>query len=104
MENKICVECKHLNRELAFCRACGVGWLKETDGANCKYFEKKQPPTNGDRIRQMSNEELVDVFCYFDMRKCGFCLCEKYCTTGCCADALSAYLNAPAESEVKDEQ
>ena len=55
---KTCGECKHLNRELAFCRACGARWLNKNDGANCKYFEKITPPTNGDKIRQMSNEKL----------------------------------------------
>lgn len=59
MTNKTCGECKHLNRELAFCRACGAKWLKDTDGANCKYFEKITKPTNGDKIRQMSDEELA---------------------------------------------
>ena len=63
MKNKTCGECKHLNRELAFCRACGAKWLKDSDGANCQYFEQKTPATNGDVIRQkarqgkMSNEQ-----------------------------------------------
>jgi hypothetical protein len=54
METKTCGECKHLNRELAFCRACGAKWLNENDGASCKYFEKITPPTNGDKIRKTS--------------------------------------------------
>lgn len=63
MKNKTCGECKHLNRELAFCRACGAKWLKDTDGANCKYFEKITKPTNGDKLRQMSDEELAKNQC-----------------------------------------
>jgi hypothetical protein len=86
--NKNCGDCKHLNRDLAFCRACGAKWLKETNGANCKYFEEITPPTNGDKIRQMSNEELVDAL---------IDICHKFFVMS--HEAVLSYLNAPAESE-----
>lgn len=51
MSNKTCGECKHLNRELAFCRKCGARWMRE-EQPSCDDFEAIQPPTNGDVIRQ----------------------------------------------------
>ena len=63
MKNKTCGDCKHLNRELAFCRACGAKWLKDTDGANCKYFEKITPRTVFDHITQ-SVETLAEKLVY----------------------------------------
>ena len=93
--NKTCGECKHLNRELAFCRACGVSWLKKSDGANCKYFDKPTPPTNGDKIRQMSNEELNNLIdCPFEDCRYKFYDME-------CRECKLEWLNAPAESEVE---
>ena len=118
MKNKTCGECKHLNRELAFCRACGAKWLNENDGASCKYFEKLTPPTNGDRIRQGSDKELV---LYKHTWSCEVCIyhdkkdLKKHCKRPhekVCLDGMIAWLNAPAgtdnnvpakESEVKDE-
>ena len=94
---KTCGECKHLNRELAFCRACGAKWLNETDGANCKYFEQKTPPTNGDKIRQGNNRKLAHLFanpCPPGVKK----KCNGNDRVEC-ENCWLAYLNAPAESE-----
>jgi hypothetical protein len=100
LNNKTCGECKNLNRELAFCRACGAKWLNESDGANCKYFERKTKPTNGDMIRQMSNMELAQKFGYPCPPKI-----KKKCRPFDeeCFECWLAWLNAPAESEVEDE-
>lgn len=98
MSNKTCGECKHLNRDLAFCRACGAKWLKENDGANCKYFEQKQPPTNGDKIRQMTNSQLSKFLARLAV--CNVCFPDspkgdrKY---------WYDWTFAPAESEGRDE-
>ena len=104
---KTCGECKHLNRELAFCRACGAKWIKETDGASCKYFEKKTPPTNREVFfSKRSNEELAGDYTRFCDENgrwladlCGTWHDAKH-------EALQAnlnWLNAPAESEVESE-
>lgn len=69
--SKKCIDCKHLNKELAFCRACGAKWLKETDGENCKYFEKITSPTLFDRIKK-SPEVLAEAITYpYDIRIAG---------------------------------
>lgn len=58
-----CEECKHLNKELAFCRACGAKWLNDKDGENSKYFEQKQPQSIFDRITA-SPEALAPKLVY----------------------------------------
>lgn len=107
---KTCGECKHLNRELAFCRACGAKWIKETDGASCKYFEKKTPPTNGDKIiaggmRAIAEfqQHLSCTNCvYFSVKMAGQEFCHKP-DDKTCTDGIEAWLNAPAESEGEDD-
>jgi hypothetical protein len=61
----------------------------------CSRFE---PPTNGDKIRQMSNEKLAELF----DNSCKVCAKDIVeCDTDCIAGIL-AWLNAPAESEVEN--
>lgn len=103
LSNKTCGECKHFydykNR-----RAPCV-WSTPSDCA-CYDFELKVI-TNGDKIRQMSNEDLAERFGIHAM--CDFCLAEtadcqhgqaniKYCKIN-----WLNWLNAPAESEGEDE-
>lgn len=66
MERKTCGECIFYH---GIYDDCGVCTLCETDETfdktydfvySCKKFEPKQPVTNGDRIRQMSNDELAE--------------------------------------------
>lgn len=99
---KTCGECKHLNRELAFCRACGARWLNDNDGANCRYFEQKTPPTNGDRIRQGGDDALIDFADGIRRRMCHYCVYykDKACVdkTGDCWEGIRAWLNAPADA------
>lgn len=98
---KTCGECKHLNRDLAFCRACGAKWINIKDGTNCKYFEQIQPPTNGDRIRQGGDDELIDFADGIRRRMCHYCVYskDKSCVdkTGNCWEGVRAWLNAPAD-------
>ena len=49
--------------------------------------------TNGDRIRQMSNEELADML----NGHCEFCVCAmQYCEEDC-EEGIKAYLESEAE-------
>ena len=110
MKNKTCGECKHFYDYENRCTPCV--WCKPTDDA-CVGFEP-QPITNGDRIRQMSNERLA-----------GFISSRVECLGGVlgladcpgnqmdCVKCWEIWLNAPAdapdtnvdtkESEVEDE-
>ena len=48
--------------------------------------------TNGDRIRQMSNEELAEAIKF----KCGWCMAGKFCDTSC-IEGIKAYLDTEVE-------
>jgi hypothetical protein len=112
MENKTCGQCKYHDRERCNLPPNGIIILSETEA--CRHF---RPKTNGDRIRQMSNKELAKlivpkvIFCDGCPVKCaekdipqskidpfGADVIEDVCTK-----RVKAWLNAPAESEGKDE-
>lgn len=93
MENKTCGECKHLNRELAFCRKCGARWMRK-EQPSCDDFEAIKPPTNGDKIRQMSNEEMAVMF-----RKVIDRCPPGECHDHGCIECWLAWLNTPAENK-----
>ena len=83
MNNKTCGECKHY---IAMSRCTLYRQFVHDDDCCGDYAPKPQPITNGDRIRQMSNEELAQFmsenrckhcFYYIDTkeglaRKCGY--------------------------------
>ena len=48
--------------------------------------------TNGDKIRQMSNEELAEVI----DKPCDYCLSEN-CATTLCVEGIKAYLDMEVE-------
>ena len=93
--NKTCGECKYfscsgegrcMDDEWTFC-----------DSDACEKFKPKVA-TNGDVIRQMSNEKLAELF----DNSCKVCAKDIVgCDTDCVAGIL-AWLNAPAESEGKN--
>lgn len=68
MENKTCGECKWfvLNSE----GRCRSNEGEENANNDCCSFFEQKAITNGDRIRQMSNEELAEKFVYFDYSVC----------------------------------
>lgn len=95
MENKTCRECKWCveTDAWAVC-AIKVDTINaEQVSDNCSHFDYKIK-TVGDRIRAMSDEELVKV-----IRTCEFCM---YHHLDCidCHEGMLAYL----KKEVKDEQ
>lgn len=90
--SKTCGECIYRYTEIV--GKCRIWKYIEipADRHCCGEFEqdKNSQQTNGDKIRQMSNEELVD---------CIDELAFKFSTRR----EFLAYLNAPAESEGGDE-
>lgn len=107
MNNKTCGECRFYHPIFKHEGSCtATSDLRKTCdftiGCAIGGVYPKPPPTNGDKIRQMSNAELALL------DKCEWCmyfdgvLCTKP-DDKTCADGIEPYLNAPAESEVKDE-
>ena len=118
MKNKTCGECKHFvqSEYLDVCTVFSEVYKPDSSGEKCDYFGPKIT-TNGDRIRQMSNEELAKlivpkvIFCNGCPVKCaekdipqiksnpfGADVVEDVCTK-----RVEAWLNAPAESEGENE-
>lgn len=83
MKNKTCGECKHY---IAMSRCILYRQFVDDDDCCDSYTPKPQPSTNGDVIRQMSNEELLRVF-------------EESCGKFSSREEFLDWLNAPAESE-----
>ena len=54
--------------------------------------------TNGDKIRQMSDKQLLDFMCDFENCACDFCTREKYDCQSMCSDGYAEWL----ESEAKE--
>lgn len=63
MENKTCVACRYLGsaKETGLCEKRKICLYPEELPA-CNCFEQRPKMTNGDKIRQMSNEELANLF------------------------------------------
>lgn len=59
--NKTCGECKHYDMHGGCNKILNTLWIHSTNIA-CIKFEAKNP-TNGDRIRQMSNEGIAAFVC-----------------------------------------
>lgn len=105
MKNKTCGECQWYDYHHLLCVVGGD--VAPTDCACDSFIPIKL--TNGDKIRQMSDEELAEFFALSFM--CDTCpLKDVECigygeterTYAHCYDKLFSYLNAPAESEVEE--
>ena len=59
----------------------------------------EEPMTNGDRVRDMCDEELADWLTYFD--RCEHCACEGHCTSKCIG-GIKEWLKQPAEEGEND--
>lgn len=98
MENKTCGECKCYDMHGGCDKIPNTLWIHSTNIA-CIKFEAKNP-TNGDRIRQMSNERLA-----------GFISSRVECLAGAlgiadcpgdqmdCVKCWGIWLNAPAGND-----
>lgn len=102
--DKACGECRFFESKEFIC--CHSGDETEAYFNACSEFEPIPKPTNGDVIRQMSNEELAEFLtnppCF---------VCSKGDAAGECTDtwrkkdcksAILERLNAPAESGVNN--
>lgn len=100
MKNKTCGECKYLDGE-RYCEFLDFEPKPEMGG--CANFEPK--PTNGDLIRQMSNEELAEFISVHTI--CSNCPARTdeclHNASKVCKRKWLKWLNAPAESEVDNE-
>lgn len=94
MTNKTCGECKHCTDKkiIATCKHIGIT-AGDVPGSNCRWFES-QIPTNDDMLRQMSNAKLAEF-----LRDAA----DDICNNNRSVEDILAWLNAPAESEGKDE-
>jgi hypothetical protein len=88
MKNKTCGECKYFVGNGEDCiYYCNI----ESTDAPCECFKK---PTNGDRIRQMSDEELVGFV------DCSACIYAGHdCANQDCTEGKLAWLKQEAKDE-----
>ena len=117
MSDKTCGECRFLlpehdghgrgkcyfnnNRYLPSCGACKA-FVERYSGNR---------PTNGDVIRQCSNRELAEISVYEDTMSEGEIIYRStlivdkfFLTKNCAVAVVVAWLNAPVESEGKNER
>ena len=100
MSNKTCKNCKHYLAEMFHCQKNDV--MAEAHNT-CEDFKPKII-TNGDKIRQMSNARLAGLIAHR-----AECIGGAIGLADCpfeqinCAKCWETWLNAPAESEGKDE-
>ena len=105
MKNKTCGDCRYFDKEwCAYHRECVVG-NDESVTKRCKAFEECQKPTNGDVIRQGGNRDFAEYFVYETGAVFASTLIvdKTFDTYEEATKATEDYLNAPAESEGKDE-
>lgn len=72
------------------------------DSMECPHGVTADKPTNADRIRAMSDEELSKFLCEFrscdsDGYPCSGCKAERYCYAG--HTGMEDWLQQPAEEE-----
>lgn len=100
MKTKTCGECRYFDERYNLCAVTSDFCTVDTGDSACDDFEQKPKPTNGDRIRQMSNEEIRDWYCkqiHMAVALLVNPMDAQY------RHNVLAWLNAPAESEGEDE-
>lgn len=53
-------EWQDMGARIPYCRRKRVDFIEPQDCENCEYYHSKYKPTNADKIRQMSDEELAE--------------------------------------------
>jgi hypothetical protein len=96
---KTCGECKHFDRVLGICDLTDDFSTVISNTLACVDFEICPKPTNGDNIRQMSNEELSVMLSDVNFLSMISDLCHsKECScVETCKDSVLGWLNAPAD-------
>ena len=104
-KDKTCGECRFHHQEYHYCTADKERKKVDVESLACENFVKKII-TNGDIIRDMTNEEMATI--WSELREQAFkftwCYdCKKYCKNGNtaenrlkCKKRMLNYLNAPA--------
>ena len=85
MKNKTCGECKYFNcLAHGFCKNKQGRLSVQVNDPICQNYNPKPiKPTNGDRIRSMSDESLAEVLMdLYDGNKCKYC---AYMKSGMCS-------------------
>lgn len=106
MERKTCGDCIFYHGIYDDCGVCTLCETDETFDKTCDFvyacekFQPKQPMTNGDKIRQMSNDDLAKIISRSICESCIYQDEDCDCTNH--DDGILAWLNAPAESEVNN--
>ena len=109
-----CKNCKYLNtvQDVRWC-ACINDSPHEDIERDCKPYT---PMTNADRIRSMTDEELITFLCYIESCDgCNECIAGKYCHTGhtgmidwvkkeCNERVVNAILNCGYQGKSEDEE
>lgn len=84
------------------CEYNGQPECRLPDGMECPHGVKADKPTNADRIRAMSDEELAKFLCNFrscdsSEHPCNGCKAEPHCHTG--HNGMEDWLQMPAEED-----
>jgi hypothetical protein len=101
MKNKTCGECRYYFEQANFCRLNAWECVEEDE----KCCEDFKPPTNGDRIRQMSDGTLAFVMTRLILDGCPISGAKtiedmKACKISTdCTDCLKQLLNQEAKDE-----
>lgn len=106
-KGKTCGDCRHFDGRYNLCAVTSDFCTVEPDYSACDDFEQKPKPTNGDRIRQGGDDALIDFADSIRRKMCHYCafFTDKSCVdkAGDCWEGVRTWLNAPVESEGKDE-
>lgn len=104
MKSKTCGECREYVSATSSCRYLETRATSGDDA--CEFFAVL---TNGDRIRQMNDDELAEFIHEVNHEKfiCDYCIdCGKFCLfhhgNDACTKGMIAWLNAPASCGERD--
>ena len=99
MKNKTCGECKyHIGTR---CNLPKETFIVMPEIEACRHFTQKPKMTNGDKIRQMSDEELAEFINSTDPHgyMCRYCVTENCKNQTCCAGVLAWLKQEAKENE-----
>lgn len=111
MKNRTCGECKHFDKTVTCndyakcsCKEQLVYGFVSPKQQSCKHFEPKHKPTNGDRIRAMSDEKLAELitgikccaYCNYSLDDFGNCSSHPEMD---CEEAILEWLKKEVEDE-----